>query len=265
MMRTTLICALTLTLALGIVLRHADAKVIGAWLFDEGKGDTTKDSSGNDIDGVLVGGPVWVEGKFGKALNCTDNKYIDFPPPTPEPLMIKKEVTFMAWVKPDQFRSAWNVVFSMQRGSSNGEAYALTLGNSSSPGLIMAFINADANVRVDDLGKLQIGEWVHIAGVYDGSKLALYKNGEQVSEVAVTGNLNHEDRKGRFVINGNYNSLDGGLAEWVRATIDEVLIFDEVLTGDEIRAYMEKGFANVAAVDGADKLTTTWGELKASQ
>ena len=39
----------------------ADAKVIGAWLFDEGEGDTTEDSSVNGIDGVLIGGPEWVE------------------------------------------------------------------------------------------------------------------------------------------------------------------------------------------------------------
>ncbi len=265
MMRTILICALVLMLIFSISSRFSDAKVIGAWLFDEGEGDAARDSSRNGIDGVLTGGPEWVDGKFGKALKCTDSKYIDFPPPTSELLMIKKELSFMAWVRPDEFRSAWNIVFSMQRGSSNGEAYSLALGSSSKPGYIMAFVNADSNVRVDDPQPIQTGEWVHAAATYDGSKLALYRNGEPVAEVAVTGDLNHEDRKGRFVINGNYNSLDGGLQEWVRATIDEVLIFDEVLTADQVKAYMEKGFNDIAAVDAADKLTTKWGELKASK
>ena len=44
------------------------ASVVGVWLFNDGTGDTAKDSSGNGNDGILTNGPVWVEGKFGKAL-----------------------------------------------------------------------------------------------------------------------------------------------------------------------------------------------------
>ena len=61
MMRIILLSTLALTLVFSIGLRCADAKVIGAWLFDEGEGDTTEDSSVNGIDGVLIGGPAWVE------------------------------------------------------------------------------------------------------------------------------------------------------------------------------------------------------------
>ena len=42
--------------------------IVGMWLFDEGKGEVTKDSSGNGNDGKLMNGPKWVDGKFGKAL-----------------------------------------------------------------------------------------------------------------------------------------------------------------------------------------------------
>ena len=265
MLRSVLIWgfAVVIGLSLSVGYRIADAGVVGAWLFDEGSGDVAKDSSGNGIDGVLTGGPEWVAGKFGSALKFEDNKYVDFPPPTPEPLIIDQDITFMAWVNPTEFRTSnWNIVFSMQRGSSNGESYSMAIGRNGAPGVIMLFVNADANARVDSPDTIQIGEWVHIAGTYDGSSLVLYKNGDPVSEVAVTGKLNHEDRKGRFVINGNYNSLDGGLKEWVRATIDEVLLFDEVLSEDKIKAYMEQGFDAVIAVDAKDKLTTTWGELK---
>ena len=40
----------------------------GMWLFDEGKGDTAKDSSGNGNDGQLMNAPKWGDGKFGTAL-----------------------------------------------------------------------------------------------------------------------------------------------------------------------------------------------------
>lgn len=41
---------------------------VGIWLFDGGKGDTAKDSSGNGNSGTLINGPKWVDGKFGDAL-----------------------------------------------------------------------------------------------------------------------------------------------------------------------------------------------------
>ena len=42
----------------GLVLYHP---------YDEGKGDTAEDLSGNDHEGV-IDNPEWVDGKFGKAL-----------------------------------------------------------------------------------------------------------------------------------------------------------------------------------------------------
>lgn len=42
--------------------------LVGVWKFDEGKGNTAKDSSGNGNDGTLTNKPKWVDGKFGKAL-----------------------------------------------------------------------------------------------------------------------------------------------------------------------------------------------------
>ena len=41
--------------------------LVGAWLFDEGKGNIAEDASGNGHDGEIRKAK-WVEGKFGKAL-----------------------------------------------------------------------------------------------------------------------------------------------------------------------------------------------------
>ena len=42
--------------------------IVAFWSFDEGAGETAKDSSENKLDGELVGGPIWVDGKVAKAL-----------------------------------------------------------------------------------------------------------------------------------------------------------------------------------------------------
>ena len=38
--------------------------LVAYWPFDEGSGDTAFDASGNGNDGVLNGGPAWVEGQI---------------------------------------------------------------------------------------------------------------------------------------------------------------------------------------------------------
>ena len=53
-----------------IVTGVSNAKIdpktcVGAWLFDEGKGDVAKDSSANGNNGTIVKSPKSVQGQFG--------------------------------------------------------------------------------------------------------------------------------------------------------------------------------------------------------
>jgi len=244
----------------------AYADVVGAWLFDEGSGEVAADSSGRGVDGVVVGGPEWVDGKFGTALNCVTNKYVDFPQPMSEMLIIDRDFTCMAWVEPHEWLGSWNTVFSMQAGSTNGETYGIYFGNNGGAQIMIWTRIAGSGISATSgQGTLDLNVWTHCAITYDGSSMIVYKNGEQAGEAAISGDLDNADGKGRFAINGNYNSLDGTLQEWCSSTIDEVLVFDNVLTPEEIQEYMNNGFSAGQAVEPSAKLSTTWGELKASQ
>jgi len=244
----------------------ADAKIIGAWLFDEGKGDIAKDSSGNDVDGELKGGPAWVDGKFGKALKIEPNKYVDFPQPKSSKMILDKQFTCMAWIYPNKWESGWNCVFSMQAGSSNGETYGIYFGNSGGTEILCwtKLIGVGGKSVTSGVGSVKLSEWVHGTITYDGTKLIAYKNGEKAGETPVTGDMDNGDKKGRFVIGGNYNSLDGGLSEWSSTTVDEVLVFDNALTADEVKTYMNKGFGGSTAVNASEKLATKWSVIKGS-
>ena len=62
-----LITAFTISTTLANV--HAfHPNLIAAWTFDEGKGDTTADATGNSHEGTLDGNPNWVDGVNGKDL-----------------------------------------------------------------------------------------------------------------------------------------------------------------------------------------------------
>ena len=72
---------------------------VGIWLFDEGNGDTAKDSSGNGNDGTLEG-PKWVDGKFGKALEFNGaSDYVDTGNNPITDLNGTKIFSISAWVK----------------------------------------------------------------------------------------------------------------------------------------------------------------------
>ncbi len=259
-MKTMLLCRLTLVLAFGLALgigSSADADVVGAWLFQEGSGSSISDSSGNGLTGTVRGNPQWQApdaGKFGSALRFAEGDCIDFGPPTPPAFLVEQDISFMVWCKPHQVVTHWQVLFSMQRGSSGGETYAMTYGSNDDQ--LRAIINTTGgNAEPTDPQPFVWNEWIHAAATYDGDRIVLYRNGEPVAENAanVSGALNHGDGTGRFAINGNYNSLNGGLSEYAVCTLDEVVIFDETLSQEQIRKIMALGFLGWRSGPGGAK------------
>ena len=267
MMKDVLTYGMVIILMVGlsfvIGLKCAEAEVIGAWLFDEGSGNTAADSSGRGVDGVIVGEPEWVAGQFGEALKLEPEKYVDFPPPLSAMMVLERDFSCMAWVYANEWISSYQGVMSMQAGSSNGETYGFYFDKGGER--ITIYINlvgGGQNLKTD-LGTVELATWIHVALTYDGSQLTIYLNGEVAAQKDMSGDQDIKDGLGRFVINGNYNALDGNLSEWVSVTVDEVLVFDNAVPQNEIQGYMNNGFAPSAAVEPAEKLTTTWGELKA--
>ena len=72
MKRLTVVCISFIVVSLmltGVSNAKIDpGTVVGMWLFDEGKGDVTADSSANKNDGTLENGPEWTDGKFNEAI-----------------------------------------------------------------------------------------------------------------------------------------------------------------------------------------------------
>jgi len=80
---------------------------------------------------------------------------------------------------------------------------------------------------------LQIGEWVHIAGVYDGNNILLYADGQFIDSLPVTGRTATND----IPLSIGMNNL--GNREAANALIDEVRIWNIPRTQEEIQATMQ--------------------------
>lgn len=95
----TIIICLSFSIGIFQMSVHAEIdieNVVGAWLFDEGKGTVAEDLSGNELNGTLEGKLNWVNGKFGKALefNGTD-AFIEIPAHENP----REQITISIWVK----------------------------------------------------------------------------------------------------------------------------------------------------------------------
>ena len=70
---TNVLCILSLLLTFIGYVNVSDAKldestIAGMWTFEEGKGDTVEDLSGNGSDGTFVGDIKWAKGQFGNGI-----------------------------------------------------------------------------------------------------------------------------------------------------------------------------------------------------
>jgi hypothetical protein len=238
--------------------------------FDEGSGDTVSDLSGNGNDGMLVGNPEWVKGKYGNALKFNgeeNSNYVEVPDdPTLNPAT---EITCSAWIYFDTFFGSGGII-SKYIGSGSQRSYtihthhdnALALGaDISSDGVYSAGVTA---VSVGtEAETLKEGEWQHIAMTFKaGEFVRLYINGEMMGEedATVVGSLFDNDVPllvgTDFQIGGQHRA---GQPREFTGIIDEVSIYNRVLSEDEIRSLLD---GVISSVDYHQKLSVTWGRIK---
>jgi hypothetical protein len=231
----------------------------GLWLFDEGQGDVAGDSSGNGLDGEFTGGPKWVDGRFGKALEFDGASYVTIP----DHVNPTAAITISAWVK--SAAATWNengwivekrdAYIIHPNGGSTNVAFCVVNG---------APWNQPNSWDTGAVGPDDITEWHMYTCTYDSStgEWKIYIDGEVASSLDLDKVELAEDAGPVHI---GWDDCCGG-ARFGQGIIDEVAVFNVALGQDDIQAIMNNGLGPsvLAAVEPADKLATTWGEMKAS-
>lgn len=221
----------------GVLTASSYAKIdpetyVGMWLFDEGTGKTAKDSSGNKNDGELMSGPKWVDGKFGKALEFDGSAFVDMG--NPDSLQFDGDVTIAFWMKPENVAAGRQNIVCKAYG---GEG-CLTM----EPDGRMSFYWGDAGGNAEPYvevtrpapGTLTDDDWIHVVETRDVSKrkYKMYKDGEVAAEAAWNKCGAHPC--GDSTPSGLNLLIGSGYAGKFRGIIDEVAIFNVVLSEDEM-------------------------------
>jgi hypothetical protein len=200
--------------------------LVGYWKLDEGKTPII-DSSGSGNNGTLINSPTWAPGPHltcsnlnALALNGT-NQYASLG--NPAVLNFSGRITLSAWVRPSSSGGVQNLLAHgydanhevfLRIASPNYEVGSWVAGTTYST--IYAVPGGD------------IGTWVHLAGVYDGTGWHLYRNGVQVSSSVKT--------VGAVTVTSNWaiGARGDGTSRLLAGVIDEVRIYKRALSAAEI-------------------------------
>ncbi|MGB2717015.1 MAG: LamG-like jellyroll fold domain-containing protein [Vicinamibacterales bacterium] len=189
------------------------AGLAAAYGFEDGTGSLLTDSSGNGRHGT-VAGASWVQGKYGLALEFNGDDLV-----TIGNLDLTGSFTVMAWM---QTRS----LYTNTCGSIVMKAY--DYGFEICGGILKARVGTGGSFAAsvsDSLTNVDLSVWKHVAMTYDGSVLRMYIDGSLVGQAAgshVSGTTP--------LLFGRWSSN----VEFWNGLIDEVRIYDRVLSGSEI-------------------------------
>lgn len=157
---------------------------IAEWNFEEGKGGTVNDSSGNNNTGTWYGsGNHWASGKIGKGgiFNSSNSDYVDTG--NNSILNLMGSMTVEAWVYPNPGTGQQAII----GGSSNVFSHPFGMYvRHAAGGDIGAWVNPDGTRRYVMTGTIVYGQWHHIVSTWDGTTLNLYLDGKLLSNSFTT-------------------------------------------------------------------------------
>lgn len=204
------------------------AEALHHWTFDEGSGELVKDSGKAKCNGILKNSkktpdkPVWVDGKFGKALEFNGFNYVQL-----DKAFAKfDKITIMAWIKTKKVRTRGTIIGNKGDTSKDGFRFEYTpwwgrlafqYGNGAKTQGIITKPNA-----------IKPGFWTHVAASYDGKVIRLYHNGSKILEKKASGKILGHSKAPRI---GVY--LSSPVYGFI-GVIDDVKIYSTALSGKEI-------------------------------
>lgn len=223
-----------------------DTGLIGYWSFNgqDMTGTTARDRSGAGNTGTLTNSPTKVIGKLGQALQFdgTDD-YVNVGSAT-----IIDNLTNLsacAWVNPDTIPNGYSSIIAQM---DNGGAEA-TFGfhDNGAGDLIEYYRSFSTNIGVwnSDRDIVPLGAWSHVCVTYNDSSVAndpvFYLNGAQIGVIETDTPVGTASS----TAGGDYyiGALDNGGTgdEFFDGKIDEVRLYNRILTAAEIKALYNSG------------------------
>ncbi len=226
-----LVYSISVVLAFCLLLTNAtsaaDPSLAGWWNLNEGSGSVARDSSNNGNDGTLQGGPNWVAGKIGNALEFdgTDD-YVNCG--NGESLNITGEFTIAAWIHPTgEGSSTYPRIVDKSNGTGGADpGYKMYLRTAESYRVTLS----GGGVYPISTASVELNTWSYVVYITDGTQRKFFLNGEW--QVWDEPSLPVTSSNPLFI----GNSPAG--ARHFEGMIDEVRVYSRALSEDEVDELM---------------------------
>jgi len=202
------------------------------YTLNETSGTAVSDSSGNGINGITVGNPLWVSGKLNNSLLFNGaNQYVDLG--NNFGFEYNKTFSVEAWVNLTA-TSSRAIISKVDRSTNYGwylsvvdQKIYMTFSSSSSYAL---------QSHVNDV--ISLNNWYHVIMVYNGTNKAngikIYVNGTNqflVNDYENLGNRSISNSRSAMI-----GVLDGSSSKssYFTGRIDEAVIYNNTLTPEEV-------------------------------
>ncbi len=215
--------------------------LVSYWTFNKADidGENVKDVFGTN-NGVMVGKPQIVAGKFGEGLEFDGASYVEVQ--DDKSLQLWETYTLEAWIFQKQSKSS-RIIDKITAGTADGPHL------DTHPGTRLRSCAGNCFSTDKDYS---LEEWHHALMTFDKGKVALYLDGNLGGEGQTTSPLQGNALSFKIAADSNGQNQFVGI-------IDEVRVYSRALDENEVKQNM---MAKSLAVDREDKLTITWGDVK---
>ena len=245
-------------IALMLITTYATADLaeglVVYFTFDNVKGKTIVDDSGNGLDADIIANTEIVNGKYGKAIRITAEGPDCVNVPASDELKITGEITMAAWINQDSWGTDGQWFDKNCHNGGEHSSYGIGAFNGGT-NFNMFLGTGNGRPTLSQPHGLDEKKWYHVVGTYDGSTMRVYVDGEVAAEkdekFDFKGTNDQDLRIGCSKDRARYTFEDG--------SIDEAAVWRRALSEAEIKEIANEGFLDVSPLD---KVATTWGSLK---
>lgn len=199
---------------------------------------------GNVDDGTGAATSAWRTGGVGSFQTGQLNQAADFDG-TNDAVdlggydLSGEEMTITFWFRADDFGTSDARFISKADGSSDADHYWMVSTLNSTRLRFRLKTGGNTTTLSTNTGEIEAGTWYHVAAVYDGAQMRIYKNGAQITSTAKTGAINQNS--GIPVSIGNQPASADGGARPFDGLLDDLRLYGRALTMEEIQTVHEAG------------------------
>jgi len=204
------------------------ADPVGTWTLDENSGTVAHDSAGSH-DLPLTGGPAWVAGESGSALQFDgSSQYAQASGPV---LDTAGNFSVSAWVKLD---STGHFATAVSQDGDSASAFFLQYSAADNR---WAFSTVEGRALSNT--PPVTGQWTHLVGVHDANQgtYTLYVDGQ--SQAKVQSQCLGDASSGPLAIGRGY--YGGNKTDFFPGTVDQVHVWNRALAAADVTALYQSG------------------------